>query len=86
MDAKLDVIMSVMAQLKYDAVKNAGNADVHVGSDFFKKAKENKLTVLDVSPFADKSALPYVIKDFGGVKVGIISFGVLPPDAKVRRI
>ena len=83
MSAKLDVIDSVLAQLKYDAV-GVGNADVHVGADFYAKAKANRLTVLDASPLADKSTVPYVIKDAGGVKVGIISFGVLPPDAQVN--
>lgn len=83
MAAKLDVITSVMAKLKYDAV-GVGSTDVHAGPDFYAKAKANKLTVLDVSPFADKSTVPYIIKDCGGVKVGIISFGVLPPDAKVN--
>ena len=83
MSAKLDVIDSVLAQLKYDAV-GIGNADVHVGADFYAKAKANKLTVLDASPVADKSTVPFVIKSLGGVKVGIISFGVLPSDSQVN--
>lgn len=72
-----------MGALKYDAV-GLGNADVQLGQEFFAKAKANKLTVLDASPFADKSAVPYIIRDVGGVKVGVISFGMLPPDAKVN--
>ena len=83
MSAKLDVIDSVLAQLKYDAV-GIGKADVQMGADFYSKAKDHKLTVLDASPCADMSTVPYVIKDAGGVKVGIISFGALRSDAQVN--
>jgi len=81
--AKLDIIMSVMSQLKYDAV-GLGNADARIGADYFSKAAANKLPVLDASPVADKTTVPYIVKDVGGVKVGIISFGVLPPNVTVN--
>lgn len=81
--AKLDIIMSVMSQLKYDAV-GLGIADARIGDEFFSKAAANKLPVLDASPVADKTTLPYIVKDVGGIKVGVISFGVLPPNVKVN--
>jgi predicted CXXCH cytochrome family protein len=36
--------------------------------------------VLDASPAAKQTSLPHVIKNVNGVKVGIVSFGAMPPD------
>lgn len=83
MPNKLDLITSIMAQMKYDAV-GVGASDSRFGDEFYKKAAANKLTVVDASPVANKSAVPYIIKNVGGVRVGIISFGVLPADTQVN--
>jgi len=72
-----------MSQLGYDAV-GVGNADVQIGEAFYENAAANKLTVLDASPVADKRSVPYVVNDAGGVRVGIISFGVMRADAKIN--
>ncbi len=80
---KLDVIMSVMSQLKYDAV-GLGVTDLTMGPAFFEKAAANKLAILDASPVADKQTVPYVIKNVDGVRVGIISFGALPRTATIN--
>lgn len=74
--------MSVMSKLGYDAV-GLGMSDLAMGEAFYEKAAANKLTVLDASPVAKKQAVPYIIKDVGGVKVGIISFSAVPRDAAV---
>jgi hypothetical protein len=83
MPGKLDIIMSVMSQLKYAAV-GVGNADARLGGEFLSKAEKNKLTVVDTSLGEDKRAVPFVIKDVGGVKVGIISFGVAMAGSKTN--
>lgn len=78
----LDIALSIMSDLKYDAI-GLGGADVRLGSDFYKKAAADKLTILDSSPVADKTTVPYVVKNVGGVRVGIISFGAMPADQVV---
>ena len=70
---KLDIIASVMSEFHYDAV-GVGTHDLQLG-DAFTRTTDGKLKVLDASPLAAKSAVPYIIKRVGGVKVGIISFG-----------
>ncbi|MDH7602552.1 MAG: multiheme c-type cytochrome [Armatimonadota bacterium] len=72
---RVGLIASILAELGYDAV-GVGETDIRVcGEEFYKKAAEAKLTVIDASPGAPRSAVPYVIKDVDGVKVGIVSFG-----------
>jgi hypothetical protein len=65
-----------MSQMHYDAV-GVGVSDLRLSSDFFKQTADKKLTVLNAAPSADKSTKPYIIKTIEGVKVGIISFGIL---------
>lgn len=74
--------MSVMSELGYDAV-GLGMSDLSMGQVFYEKAAANKLTLLDASPIANKQTLPYIIKNVGGVRVGIISFSAVPRDAAV---
>ena len=86
---KLGLIASVLAELHYDAV-GVGDNDLRVGGEeFFKQAAEHKLQVLDASYGARKSTLPYLVKNVGGVRVGVVSFGAAPavPDQNeyVRR-
>jgi len=59
----------------YDAV-GVGETDIRTcGEEFYKKAAEAKLTVIDASPGAPKSAVPYLVKTVDGIRVGIVSFG-----------
>ncbi|MGC8861970.1 MAG: multiheme c-type cytochrome [Armatimonadota bacterium] len=79
MPDRVGLIASVLKGLGYDAV-GVGETDVRTcGEEFFKKTAENKLTVLDAAPQAHPSTVPYLIKNVGGVRVGIISFGFVPP-------
>jgi hypothetical protein len=75
-------MMSVLSKLGYAAV-GLGSGDARLGGEFLSKAKENKLTVVDVSGSKDDRLIPYLIKDVGGVKVGVISFGAPLPDTSV---
>lgn len=56
-----------MAKAGYAAV-GLGPNDARVATEFYAKAAASKLTVVDTSPSADKSTVPYVIKDVGGVR------------------
>ncbi|MGQ9456049.1 MAG: multiheme c-type cytochrome [Armatimonadota bacterium] len=72
---KLGLITSVLATLGYDAV-GVGETDVRTcGEEFYKKAAQAKLTVIDPSPNAPKTAVPYIVKNVDGVRVGVVSFG-----------
>ncbi|MCE5198649.1 MAG: multiheme c-type cytochrome [Armatimonadota bacterium] len=71
---KLDVMMSILKQLHYDAI-GIGQFDLRAGGEFTKVADAKKLTVLDASAQPKPSTIPYIVKTVNGVKVGIISFG-----------
>lgn len=50
--------------------------DLRMGGDeFFKKASDAKLPVVDASPQRGEGTVPYIIKNVAGVRVGIVSFG-----------
>ena len=70
---KLDIITSIMSALKYDAI-GMGTHDIRLGDDFFTHTAEKGLVVLDASPEARESTVPYLIKNVDGVRVGVISF------------
>jgi 2',3'-cyclic-nucleotide 2'-phosphodiesterase (5'-nucleotidase family) len=76
---KLDLLMSVLKQLRYDAV-GMGQGDWRISKQFFEAAKKHGITIVEAHPNARDYALESVIKDVGGVKVGIVSFGAVPPD------
>ncbi|MDH7602553.1 MAG: multiheme c-type cytochrome [Armatimonadota bacterium] len=82
---RLDFIMSILADLKYDAI-GIGAADRQLEREFLEAASKHSITVVDaaawnagVSWSADQPnwrVVPYVVKNILGVKVGVISFGV----------
>lgn len=71
---RLGLVTSLLAEMRYDAV-GVGENDLLVSRQFFGEAQKSKLTVIDPRPDAPKTAVPSVIKDVDGVKVGIVSFG-----------
>jgi hypothetical protein len=78
---RLGLVASVLADLRYDAI-GVGETDLRIsGNAFFEETAKNKLTVLDASPGAPKTTLPYLVKNIDGVKVGVVSFGAEPPAA-----
>ena len=77
--AKLDTVTSLLKKLNYDAV-GIGDSDMRAApEEFFSATAKNGLTVIDSSPDARKSTVPYLIKVVDGVKVGILSFGWQSP-------
>lgn len=96
---RLDFIMSVLAELGYDAI-GVGAVDRRFEKEFFDAASKHNLTVVDagvwesakgVSPGSATNwrVVPYVVKNVAGVRVGIISFGASPelePEEKQSRV
>lgn len=79
---KLDIIASAMVKMGYAAV-GVGDRDARLGDQFYSKLAAHKLTVVDTSPTADKTAVPFVLKTIGGVRVGILSFGASAPNVTI---
>jgi hypothetical protein len=72
---KLDVMMSALKEMRYDAV-GVGEVDLRTCRDkFFIEAEKHNLTVLDARPDMPKPALPFIVRNVDGVRVGIVSFG-----------
>ncbi len=71
---KMGVIASIMSKMKYDAV-GIGNYEMLHLEPFIKQAGKNGLQVIDSGAEKSKSSIPYLIKQVGGAKVGIISYG-----------
>jgi len=82
---KLDIIAAAMEKMGYAAVGVAGN-DAVLGDAFYEKMAAHKIAVVDTSPVANKAAVPFLLKNVGGVKVGILSFGTKPPGVTVDDI
>lgn len=68
------LILSLLRDMQYDAV-GVGENEISLGRQFYEEAEKSKLTILDAAPDAPETAVPYVVKDLGGVRVGIFSFG-----------
>ena len=71
--------MAVRAKVGYVAI-GVGDQDVLLGDIFYKRAADSKITVVDTAPNANPAAVPFLSKDVGGVKVGIVSFGAPRPN------
>ena len=69
----LEITTDIMSNLGYDAV-GVGGMDLRVGDEFFKQTAEHDLVVLDAAPDARDTTTRYIIKEIGGLKVGIVSF------------
>lgn len=77
---RIGIIMSVLSELKYDAV-GVGEMDVRTGTDlFYTEAAKHKIRIIDPRAGAPESTLPFFVKEVDGVKIGIVSFGVGPFD------
>jgi hypothetical protein len=74
--SKLDVITTVYSRLNYDAI-GLGVNDVRLKDTYYEQVEAKKLPILDAAPSAREFTKPYLIKNVGGVKVGVVSFGAL---------
>jgi hypothetical protein len=81
---RVGLVMSVLAGLHYDAV-GVGESDLRACSQqFFTEAEKSKLAVIDTRMDAPASTVPYVVKNVGGVKVGVVSFGATLPEQRAN--
>lgn len=80
---KLDIMLSIMSEMHYDAI-GIGNTDpVNGKDDIYSQAGKHKIALLDANPGHREPSVPYIIKNVDGVKVGIISFSAPPPGQTV---
>jgi hypothetical protein len=74
------------ATVTFSLLKNMGYSAVGIGrsevgpalSRYMDAAKAAGVTVVQVDAKDNADVVPYVIKDFGGVRVGVVSFGYVP--------
>ncbi len=73
---ELDIVISILSAIGYDAI-GVGQNDLRIcGDALFDAAAKHKLTVIDSRPHTNKAASSYIIKELdGGVKVAVFSFG-----------
>ncbi|MFA4853913.1 MAG: hypothetical protein WC616_01000 [Candidatus Omnitrophota bacterium] len=76
-----EINLKAMELMRYDAV-GVGPDEFNFGKDFFlKNARKTNPAFLDANLDSDKVA-PYIIKETGGVKIGIIGLTNLEPGRK----
>lgn len=73
-------MLSVMSELGYQAIGIGQSDRLAGGEQLYDSAKKYNIAVLDTNPFASPKTVPFVVKNVGGVKVGILSFGFVPLD------
>jgi len=77
--AQLEAVADSLKYMGYSAV-GVGAIDTRLGKKYFEILKERGITVVHTGQSEQDGANPYIIKDIDGVKVGIVSFGYIPPD------
>jgi 2',3'-cyclic-nucleotide 2'-phosphodiesterase (5'-nucleotidase family) len=78
--AQLEAVADSFKAMGYTAV-GVGPIDVRMGEDYFTILKKRGVPVIHADIKPHEGALPYLIKDIGGVKVGIVSFGAATPES-----
>jgi hypothetical protein len=71
-------MMELYRKIGYSAV-GLGLAESRLGDELLNQAKANDIPVLQVDTESHDYEVPYLIKNVGGVKVGVVSFGCVPP-------
>ncbi len=74
------LILDAMKHMGYDTVGIA-DIDARLGDNFFALANKYGVLVLDARPNQPSSVRPYIVKEVGGFKVGVISFGSILPQS-----
>ena len=70
----LGITCRLMARMKYCAV-GVGEQDLAFRGEFLKQTAASGLMVIDSSQPKSKNVAPYLIRELGGVKIGIVSYG-----------
>jgi len=79
--AQLEAVADAFKLMHYTAV-GVGPIDIRFGETYYKTFKDRGIPVVHVDVTEHDGVQPYLIKDIAGVKVGIVSFGAVPPDRK----
>lgn len=69
-----------MAGMGCDTVGMGQSDSLVSGDQFYDAAHKHHIDVLNANPYSSEKTLPFVVRNVGGVKVGIVSFGYVPPD------
>ncbi len=72
--AKLPLVAKLMAYMHYDAI-GIGGADSGFGDAYFRAVGACGLQIVDASAHGSAKAKPFVIKNIGGVRLGVVSCG-----------
>jgi len=79
--ANLRQIASVLKSMSYAAV-GVGPIDVQLGEAYFTVLRDAGVQVVQVEQSDHVGTVPYLIKDSGGIRVGIVSFGAVKPEQR----
>lgn len=78
--ANVDIVASLMSQMKYKAV-GIGTLDLEMADEFFKSLARHNLAAVDTTTAElPGSTRPYIIESLNGVRVGIVSYGAQAND------
>lgn len=79
--AQIEAVADAMAHMGYTAV-GVGPVDLRLGDKYFEVLKQKGITVVHVG-LEDQEGVPsYIIKEGGGVKIGIVSFGAVAVESR----
>lgn len=77
--AQLDAVADSLKSIGYTAV-GVGEIDTKFGDKYFEILAEKGISVVHAGQLKQDVASPYIIKVIDGIKVGIVSFGYVPPE------
>ncbi len=78
--ANVDIVASLMSQMKYKAV-GIGTLDLDMADEFFKSLARHNLIVVDTTTAGSSDSIrPYIIESMNGVRIGIVSYGAQAKD------
>jgi len=79
--AQLEAVADSFKIMGVTAV-GVGPIDLKMGEDYYKVLQKRGIPVVNVDRSSHVNEHPYIIKYFGGVKVGIVGFGAVSPELK----
>ncbi|HPP75438.1 MAG TPA: multiheme c-type cytochrome [Armatimonadota bacterium] len=79
--AQIEAVADAFKYMNYTAV-GVGPIDIRMGEHFYKVLKQKGIPVINIDTVETEGAIPYMIKEISGVRVGIAAFGAVPPDRR----
>ncbi|MBI2842496.1 MAG: hypothetical protein HYX78_03770 [Armatimonadetes bacterium] len=78
---RLEAAAEALRLMGYTAI-GVGPMDVLWKDEYYDILKQKGLQIVQIDTVDHAGALPYVIKEIGGLKVGVVSFGAVAPDRR----